>query len=114
VTRRGAAIEAEEAAMLQLTPKATSHLVRKRRQRGLDDQSGARFVSKGSSVGLTFVAAPEPGDRVIEQKDIAVYVAPEVAAAYDGALIDTRLEQGKSVLVLRRQPGAGTPGSASG
>lgn len=99
--------------MLQLTPKATSHLVRIRRQRGLDDQNGARFVSRGGSVGLTFVVAPKPGDRVIEQKDIAVFVAQEVAEAYDGSLIDARLEQGKSVLVLRRQTGAGAPGSPS-
>ncbi|MEX1171623.1 MAG: hypothetical protein WEG56_03310 [Chloroflexota bacterium] len=97
--------------MLQLTPEATSHLVRVRRQRGLDDQSGARFVSKGGSVGLTFVAAPEPGDRVIEQKDIAVFVAQEVAEAFDGSVIDARLEQGKSVLVLRRQASAGSSGS---
>ena len=99
--------------MLQLTPKATSHLVRIRRLRGLDDQNGARFVAKGGSVGLTFAVAPEPGDRVIEQKDIAVFVAQEVAEAHDGSLIDTRLEQGKPVLVLRRQTGAGAPGSPS-
>jgi Fe-S cluster assembly iron-binding protein IscA len=94
--------------MLQLTPEATSHLVRVRRERGLDDQSGARFVSNGARVGLTFAGAPEPGDRVIEQKDIPVYVASEVAEALDTSVIDARVEEGKSILVLRRQKGAGT------
>jgi Fe-S cluster assembly iron-binding protein IscA len=100
--------------MLQLTPEATSHLVRVRRKRGLDDQNGARFFSRGTGVGLTFAAAPEPGDRVIDQKDIAVFVAPEVAEALDGSVIDARIEQGKSVLVLRRQASGGSPGSTSG
>ncbi|HEX5589813.1 MAG TPA: hypothetical protein VFX65_05950 [Candidatus Limnocylindrales bacterium] len=88
--------------MLQLTPDATSHLVRVRRKRGLDDQNGARFVSRGTGVGLTFTAGPEPGDEVIDQADIAVFVAREVAEALDGSVIDARLEQGRSVLVLRR------------
>jgi Fe-S cluster assembly iron-binding protein IscA len=96
--------------MLHLTPEATSHLVRVRRKRGLDDQNGARFVSRGTGVGLTFAPAPQPGDRVIDQKDIAVFVA----RALDGSVIDARLEQGTSVLVLRRQAGAGSPGSTSG
>lgn len=100
--------------MLQLTPEATSHLVRVRRKRGLDDQNGARFVSRGAGVGLTFAAAPEPGDRVIEQKDIPVFVAREVAEALDGSVIDARLEQGTSVLVLRRQASARSRGSTSG
>jgi Fe-S cluster assembly iron-binding protein IscA len=100
--------------MLQLTPEATRHLVRVRRQRGLDDQRGARFVSKGPSVGLTFASGPEPGDRVIEQEAIAVFVASEVADALDRSVLDARLEQGKSVLVLRRQPSAGSPGSPTG
>jgi Fe-S cluster assembly iron-binding protein IscA len=89
--------------MLQLTPEATRHLVRVRRERGLDDQSGARFVSDGAGVGLTFAEAPEPGDGVIEQTDISVFVAPEVADALNASVVDARAEDGKSVLVLRPQ-----------
>ncbi|MEW5989996.1 MAG: hypothetical protein AB1736_01445 [Chloroflexota bacterium] len=100
--------------MLLLTPEATSHLVRVRRKRGLDDQNGARFVSRGTGVGLTFAAAPEPGDRVIDQKDIPVFVARDVADALDGSVIDARLEQGTSVLVLRRQASGRSRASTTG
>ena len=96
--------------MLQLTPEATSHLVQVRSQRGLDDQSAARFVPNGGGVGLTFTTAPKPGDRVIEQSDISVFVASGVADAFDASIVDARLEDGRSVLVLRRQGAPTRPG----
>lgn len=89
--------------MLQLTPDATTHLRRVRRQRGLDDKSAARFVPRGSGVGLTFASTPEPGDRVIEREDISVFVAPALADALETSVIDAQVEDGKSVLVLRRR-----------
>jgi Fe-S cluster assembly iron-binding protein IscA len=87
--------------MLQLTPKAATHLLRVRRERGLDRDSAARFVSNGARVGLTFARAPRPGDRIIERSDIPIYVAPEVADTLATSVIDARVAAGKSVLVLR-------------
>jgi Fe-S cluster assembly iron-binding protein IscA len=92
--------------VLQLTPKAASHLVRVRRERGFDDRSGARFVSNGTRVGLTFARAAKAGDRIIERSDIPIYVAPEVAEALSASVIDARVVEGKSVLVRRAQPAA--------
>lgn len=88
--------------MLQLTPEATRHLVRVRRERGVDDQAGVRFVPRGTGVGLTFSAAPKPDDRVIDDPEISVFIAPEVVDALDASVIDARNEDGKSVLVIRR------------
>jgi hypothetical protein len=89
--------------VLQLTPRAASHLVRVRRERGFDERSGARFVSNGPRVGLTFARRAKAGDRVIEGNDIPIYVAPEVADALATSVIDARVVEGKSVLVRRAQ-----------
>jgi Fe-S cluster assembly iron-binding protein IscA len=89
--------------MLQLTPEATTHLLEVRTQRGLDDHNAARFIAKGEGLRLTFATTPQPGDRVIEQPDISVFVAADVAVALDTSIVDTRLKEGKSVLVLRSQ-----------
>lgn len=67
--------------MLQLTSKATRHLIELRRERGVDERAGARFVSKGGRVGLIFASAPEQGDRVLGSAEILVYVPPEIADA---------------------------------
>jgi Fe-S cluster assembly iron-binding protein IscA len=94
--------------MLQLTPKATEHLRQVRRERGFDDKAGARFVSNGARVGLTFVSTPEPSDRVVDGAGIPVYLAPDVAAAMDESVIDARPEDGKVILVIRQGGSAAT------
>ena len=89
--------------MLQITPEATRHLLRLREQRGVDQSLGARLVSNGARVGLTFTPGPGPDDRVADGRGIAIYVAPEVAAAMNESIIDAREEGGKTSLVLRQQ-----------
>jgi Fe-S cluster assembly iron-binding protein IscA len=90
--------------MLQLTPEATSHLVRVRGERGLGQKTGARFVENGPGVGLTFASRPEPGDRVVEADGIAIYLAPEVADKLDGGTVDVGDKNGKTALYFRLPP----------
>lgn len=92
--------------MLQLTSKATRHLIELRRERGVDERAGARFVSKGGRVGLIFASAPEQGDRVLGSAEILVYVPPEIADALDHSIIDARSEEGRMALVIRKQAGS--------
>lgn len=92
--------------MLQVTPKATHHLIQVRRERGADPRAGARFVSRGARVGLTFALAPATGDRVVDANEIKVYVASEIADALDQAIIDARDEDGQTALFMRRRAAA--------
>ena len=92
--------------MLQLTSNATRHLVKLRQERGLDDRAGVRFVSKEGRVGVTFSLNPANGDREIDAETIKVYVAPEIASTLEQSVIDTREEDGKASLVLRKQAAA--------
>lgn len=88
--------------MLQITLKAQAHLVRVRRERGIDDHQGARFVGNNGKVRLTFASAPQPGDQEIGGNELRIFVAPEVATRLDTAIIDAKQEDSKDVLVMRR------------
>ena len=88
--------------MLQLTGRAADHLVRIRRERGMDERASARLVRKENGVRLTFVMTPRDGDLLAQDAGVRVYVPPEVADTLDQATIDVREDEGKSVLVLRR------------
>lgn len=92
--------------MLQLTSEATRYLLKVRRERGVDDRAGARFVSKGGRVGLTFALAPVAGDRVLNGAEIKVFVAPEIAETLDESIIDARDEDGQTALIMRKQAAA--------
>ena len=97
--------------MLQITPQAEQHLIDLRVERGFDDKDGVRFLTNASGVGLTFTAAPDPDDRVVEGANLPIYVASDAIAVLDEATIDAMPEDGKTVLVIRRQrrPGAQHP-----
>ncbi len=89
--------------MLQLTSRAKDHLLRVRRERGVDESAGARLVPNEGRVRLTFVQTPKEGDRLTQSDPIRVFVAPEVAGTLDHATIDVRENAGKNVLVFRRR-----------
>jgi Fe-S cluster assembly iron-binding protein IscA len=89
--------------VLKLTSSASRHLVKLRKERGVDDRAGVRFVSKEGRVGLTFSLNPVKGDREMDSDAIKVYIAPEIAPALDESIIDARDEDGKTALVLRKQ-----------
>ena len=97
--------------MLQITRLAQQHLLELRVERGFDAKHGARFIANGRTVGLTFAPAPRADDRVVEGADLPIYVASDAIAVLDEATIDAMPEDGKTVLVIRRQrrPGAQDP-----
>jgi Fe-S cluster assembly iron-binding protein IscA len=92
--------------MLKLTTKAANHLRKVRKERGLDERAGARFVGKGGRVRLTFANAPQKGDKVVKGADIPVYVAPDVADTLDQSIIGARVQEGRTVLIFRRKAAA--------
>ena len=90
--------------MLKITAQATTHLLRARTERGFDDRAGARFMRGPSGVGLTFATAPEPGDQALRaESPLPIYVAEDVRAVLDEAVIDVTLDDGESRLVVRSQ-----------
>lgn len=100
--------------MLQITPQAEKHLIDLRVERGFDDKDGVRFMTSAGGVGLTFTAAPDPNDRVVEGANLPVYIAPEAVAALEEATIDSKTEDGKTVLIIRRQRRRESRGVSSG
>jgi Fe-S cluster assembly iron-binding protein IscA len=86
--------------MLQLTSDAVTHLARIRRERG-QDGTAVRLIRNNGRLGLTFAAAPEPGDRTIGAGEITVCVPPDVAETLADSTIDVKTEEGKSLLVAR-------------
>ena len=89
--------------MLQITDRATTHLLRTRTERGFDERAGARFVRGSAGVALTFAPAPEQGDQVLDGSALRIYVADDVTAVLDRALIDVAADDGESRLVIRSQ-----------
>jgi len=89
--------------MLGLTPGAIRYLANLRRERGVDDQAGARLVSNGGRVGLTFAPAPVAGDRVVDGEVIKIYVPSEIAETLGDSIIDVRDENGQAKLVMRKR-----------
>jgi len=89
--------------MLELTPNAMLYLANLRRERGVDDRAGARLVSKGGQVGLTFAPAPVAGYRVVDGDVIKIYVPPEIAETLGESIIDVRDENGQTKLVMRKR-----------
>jgi Fe-S cluster assembly iron-binding protein IscA len=89
--------------MLQLTKDATRHLIHVRQERGVDEDAGARFVSNGGRVGLTFAQAPSAGDLVVDGEGIRVFVAPDISQALEHSTIDAREVDGKRGLIMRKR-----------
>ena len=89
--------------MLELTPNAKRYLANLRRERGLDDRAGARLVSKGGRVGMTFAPAPVAGHRVVDTDVIKIYVPAEIAETLGESIIDARDENGQTKLVMRKR-----------
>lgn len=92
--------------MLQITDRATTHLLRTRSELGLDDRAGVRFVRSSVGVGVTFAAAPEQGDQVLAGSALPIYVAEDVSAMMDRAVVDVVADDGAAQLVLRSQADA--------
>ena len=93
--------------MLQLTMGAANHLKRASEQRDTTGGRTPRFARESGQIKLGFAPRPAPGDKVIETSGIRLFVAEDIADKLEAGLIDVRREDdGKQVLVLRRQEDA--------
>ncbi len=89
--------------MLRLTSQATDHLMRVRREKGLETNAVPRFIRKAGRLVLTFAGGPESGDRVVDSGRLSTLVASSAADLLDGATIDVGTSSGKSLLTVRRR-----------
>jgi iron-sulfur cluster assembly protein len=75
------------------------------------DGAGVR-ISQGvgadgqPAVGLALVAAPEPGDAVVEEANVPVFVAADVADLLEDKVLDAEL-QGEQIAFSITQQAAG-------
>ena len=88
--------------MFEITKAAVDHLRTLRKQKGLDDSMGVRFVGNDGRLGLRFRKDPDKGDQVVSQEGIAIYVAPEVAEKFEQSIVDARVQGTRAALILRR------------
>ena len=95
--------------MLRITPEASDHLRRIRKDKGLDDKVRPRLFRNEGRLGLSFVETPAQHDALIEDAEMPILVAPDVVQAFGAGTIDVRSRDGHNELVLRRPPAPGEP-----
>ena len=99
--------------MLQVTSTAAMTLADARSEKGLPEHFGVRICaadSNGQSAyQLGFAEKPQEGDSVTETDGPRIFVAPEVAAPLDGAVLDVE-DTGRLILT---KPASAPDGSAS-
>ena len=94
--------------MLTITREAAALLEQQRRAADAPDTFAVRLFAAlppagGSpSLALAFVSEAEPGDQVTEQEGVTAFVAPEVTAALDDAVLDASPVDGDVELVIHR------------
>lgn len=93
--------------MLRLTTQASEHLMKVRREKGLETSAIPRFIRRTGRLVLTFARGPEAGDRVVDGGRVPTLVASSAADLLDNALIDVKTASGKSMLVVRRRKDEG-------
>jgi Fe-S cluster assembly iron-binding protein IscA len=89
--------------MLQMTTRAVSHIEQLRAKQGHDGRTGVRFLRRGGRLGLTFAANPASGDRVVPCDGVVVYLASDIAEAFERSVIDAETTDGGTKLVVRRK-----------
>jgi iron-sulfur cluster assembly protein len=57
------------------------------------------------AMGLALAVAPEPGDAVVEEANVPVFLAPEVAELLDDKVLDAQVEGDQIAFKIEVQPG---------
>ena len=58
-----------------------------------------------AAVGLAVAPAPEPGDAVVDDANVPVFLAAEVAELLDDKILDAQVEGDQIAFQLGAQPG---------
>jgi Fe-S cluster assembly iron-binding protein IscA len=94
--------------MLTITEQAEEALDAVVAAENAPEGAGIR-ISQGVSpngqpaMGLALAAAPEPGDAVVEDASVPVFLAPEVAELLDDKILDAQVEGGQIAFRLEAQ-----------
>lgn len=98
--------------MLQITARATDHLLRVRQERGLGTDAIPRFVRREGRLALTWAREPEDRDRIVDAERVRTLVAPSAADLLEGKTIDVKAADDRRLgLIVRRSKGKGAAGS---
>ncbi len=99
--------------MLRFTPQARDHVIRVRKEKGLDAESVPRFIRRAGRLVLTFVRKPVVSDRVVDDGRLSTLVAASAADLLADATIDVATSDGKAALVVHRDRAARRSSSSS-
>ena len=93
--------------MLTLTEQAVAAIRNLTSRPGLPAETGLRIASEDSGAGglaLSLADGPRPGDQVIDEADVHVFVQPDAAAALDDKALDAQVnEDGEVSFQLQSQ-----------
>lgn len=89
--------------MIRVTSYANEYLRHVREAKGIESTAGARFIRSPGGIGVTFAKAPAPGDQVVGDRDLTLYIPDDLAAALANSIINVSIENGNPRLVLRPQ-----------
>jgi iron-sulfur cluster assembly protein len=56
------------------------------------------------AMGLALAVAPEPGDAVVEDTNVPVFLAPEVAGLLDDKILDAQVDGDQIAFRIGEQP----------
>ena len=96
--------------MLTITPDAEQALDAVVTAQGAPDGAGVR-ISQGvgadgqPGIGLALAAEPAPGDEVVEDANVPVFLAPGVAELLDDKVLDAHVEGDSIAFEIGQQPG---------
>ena len=92
--------------MLEMTNRAATLLTELHRNSDIPDHAGVRVYGESTpdgkaSLAIGFTEEPVPGDQVTETNGVKLFVAPEVAAPLQDAVMDVTGDNGGSQLIFR-------------
>jgi iron-sulfur cluster assembly protein len=95
--------------VLTITPAAEEALDAVVSSDAAPEGAGVR-ISRGvgadgqPALGLMLTAEPEPGDEVVDDANVPVFLAPEVAGALDDKVLDAQVEGDQVAFQLGEKP----------
>ncbi|HEU5002351.1 MAG TPA: iron-sulfur cluster biosynthesis protein [Actinomycetota bacterium] len=91
--------------MIQVSERATSVLNELREAQDIPGTYGVRFYQQvdedgSAAVAISLAQAPAQGDQVVMERELPVFVAPDVAAEISEAVLDVEGEAPRQRFVI--------------
>ncbi len=100
--------------MLTVSPTAAEAITKLVESASAPDTAGIRIAAgqpteQGTPLSLSLVDGPQPDDEVVQERDAAVFLEPQVAPYLADAMLDAQVSDGEVAFALRDDAGAPPP-----